>query len=335
MATYYLRTDGNDGNAGTSDTSGGAWRTLEYAGSQVAAGDVVYIRGTAGNASSWPTSSLDYTIATRFTPSAGSSTSGEIRWLANPAGPMPTISAPGNGIYNLNYHQFSGLYFVALGTTNGNVGILHGNGVLKVTGCRINQNNQNGCAGISSNGIRGCIIGNVIWGGTSSPSIASNSQGITGSGVDLVVGNRIFNCRNVGINVSNGSGIIRDNLVYGCASTGINTINNGYGGIIGNTVDNNLGHGISTFASTNYVRFNSVTNHTQSGTYGINCTDTINGDLVKMGWEYNNVWNNTTNYNNISADPTDLSVDPQYADAANGDYTPTNVALKQVIYFLL
>ena len=40
MATYYVDDDGDNGNSGTADDS--AWATLDYADTQVSAGDIVY-----------------------------------------------------------------------------------------------------------------------------------------------------------------------------------------------------------------------------------------------------------------------------------------------------
>jgi len=43
-ATYYVRTDGNNGNTGTANTSAGAWLTINYAAGHVAAGDTVRVQ---------------------------------------------------------------------------------------------------------------------------------------------------------------------------------------------------------------------------------------------------------------------------------------------------
>jgi hypothetical protein len=63
MATYYVRTDGNDGNLGTSDSAGGAWLTPIYAWSQVSDNDTISVNaGTYVIDSSIAAGTLTYGI---------------------------------------------------------------------------------------------------------------------------------------------------------------------------------------------------------------------------------------------------------------------------------
>lgn len=41
--SYYIRTDGNNSNAGTSNSAGGAWRTMGKCGTTAAAGDTCFV----------------------------------------------------------------------------------------------------------------------------------------------------------------------------------------------------------------------------------------------------------------------------------------------------
>jgi hypothetical protein len=43
-ATFYVRTDGGNGNTGTSNTAGGAWQTINYAAGHIVAGDTVRVQ---------------------------------------------------------------------------------------------------------------------------------------------------------------------------------------------------------------------------------------------------------------------------------------------------
>ena len=43
-ATYYVRTDGSNSNAGTANNSGGAWQTIDYAADHASPGDIVRVQ---------------------------------------------------------------------------------------------------------------------------------------------------------------------------------------------------------------------------------------------------------------------------------------------------
>jgi len=330
-----LRTDGSDSASGLNDTNNattGAWLTLAHAGATVVAGDTVMIRASAGNATSYPTSSLDYTISTFFVTPAGSASAGWIKWIGYNG--IPTIGSPGLGIDVRDYNWFEGLYFVATSATYATYGILFGGnagGDMMVKDCVLNQNSQAALPGIVGY-IRCRVIGSEIYGGSSSPTSSSGASGIslTEYGGE-VNGCRIWNCRDKGIDITNSGGgnLLQNNRIYGCVGDGVISAVTGVVPVVidGNTISANGGHGVNVSGTNGVaatvIRNNSITYHTQGSKYGINAA-TSSSDKRKVAWGYNNVWNNTGNYNNVTADPTDISVDPGYVDAANGNFRPTN-----------
>ncbi|NLX06194.1 MAG: hypothetical protein GXY33_13735 [Phycisphaerae bacterium] len=52
MTTYYVRQDGLDGNAGTSDDAAGAWHSIQYGFDRLAAGDVLQLQSATWRAES-------------------------------------------------------------------------------------------------------------------------------------------------------------------------------------------------------------------------------------------------------------------------------------------
>jgi hypothetical protein len=68
-AIYYVRTDGNNGNAGTTNSAGGAWLTIDYAADHVSAGDTVRVQ--AG------------TYAERVTPGVNGTSGNPITFVAD------------------------------------------------------------------------------------------------------------------------------------------------------------------------------------------------------------------------------------------------------------
>lgn len=97
-----------------------------------------------------------------------------------------------------------------------------------------------------------------------------------------------------------------------------------YGGSVGKVLHNTfIGNGFG--GTTSYL--------TGAVSFGVGGSDTVGNNIIvsnyygvncyscTMDAEYNLVWGNTTNYvNDASAATTDLSADPQFSDASEGDY---------------
>lgn len=339
MATYYLRTDGSDANPGTADTAGGAWRTLEHAGAAVAAGDTVFVRGTAGNAAAYPTSSLDYAVAGFFTPAAGSTAAGYVRWIG--LGVMPTIGCPGLAFYNCSYQWWEGLYFVATAAANASLGVLNGVAECTAKGCVVNLNLQASLAGLVFGG--GGVLGTEIFGGGTSPTASSGADGISLGGFGtLVTGCRVHHCRGAGIGGSGQGAVLTKNLIHANAGRGIDVSGNATvaGKIVDNTVHGNGSDGVALTGTAGCAWWTVVNNNlTANGGYGLSVTDggqALN-DLRGRVCDYNNygtgaLANLSGPLANLSAGAHDLTADPGYANAAAGDFTPSNAALQGVAF---
>jgi hypothetical protein len=92
-ATYYVRTDGNNGNDGLSNTTAGAWLTMNWAGAQVSAGDVVRVQ--AG------------TYSERVSPAVSGTSASPITFVADGA-----VTFCGMDISNKNYLRVIGFAIV-------------------------------------------------------------------------------------------------------------------------------------------------------------------------------------------------------------------------------
>jgi hypothetical protein len=105
-ATYYVRTDGSNANAGTSNTAGGAWLTIGFAVDSVTAGDTIRIQ--AGTYNEIPT------------PSDNGTSGSSITYVAD-----GTVNVCGMELNGNSYLRFIGLVFnEGAGCADNNTGIV-------------------------------------------------------------------------------------------------------------------------------------------------------------------------------------------------------------------
>jgi hypothetical protein len=304
-------------------------------GSPVVAGNKIYVLGSGTpNPAAY---TYDYTVTTQATIS-GNTTNGFIQYINDPLTPtykappdttggMPTIRVSGNAAFQAwdsgaSYFSFSGLYFVANAA-----GASVMNSVTNVTvfGCVYDAFGATGFCyfvnGMSQFTMFGCEFFSSAGG--SGAAIA-----ITGNGPCLIDSCNFHDYPATALSI--GSGVVKNCIISKCQGDGIDATSGNSSGtieIIGNTIDGNTGHGISITQSTlTYLNAynNIISNQTGVGQFGITISagTTAVNNALKQFIDYNVFYNNTSNYNAISAGAHDtaLGVTP-YVGSSTEDYT--------------
>lgn len=323
---------------------GGAASGIADLYNKVVAGNTVYIKPSALNALTYPTTGLDYTLSSGYTATSGAYGSGLVKWIGD--GGMPTIGTQGFGLGGIG-QRMENLYFVALSNGSPSSGVISPDSSSVVNNCIINLNNNvryGIVAGYTTTIMNTEINGiGAVTGSTAPPSYSVNGYGIYINGDSVsILNSSIHHCASDGINDFSWylAIVVMNCKIWKNAGNGINYLiggsSNGIDLIIGCTIDANMKSGILMSAGGGalwsiIVFNNSITNHTQSSMFGIKI---LNGTLAvnnseKHFLDYNNLYNNTTNISsNVSVDPNSISIDPGYSSASTGEFTPSNSAMQ-------
>jgi parallel beta-helix repeat protein len=151
----------------------------------------------------------------------------------------------------------------------------------------------------------GGLIINTVSDAISNPSIINN----------IIVANKANDWGGgVGIGAADQRGMIKNNLIANNQAVnnagGILVYGGAYPDIINNTISGNTTGGIRIDGSIGINVFNNIiANHT--GSYGISAAGGASFTPA-----YNDVWNNATNYQGVSAGTGSISSDPKFVDAS-------------------
>ena len=330
------RATGSTGGTGVTLNLGGGWAdfwtnttsVLAY----IVAGNTVYILGGASPSYASP----DYAYGSSYYSIVLGTTTAPIHITGDPSTPStngyggrPLITTLGNIWYGASSTNiiYTSLFFVAKGASNSNYGIINSsNG--SVENCVLDQNGYD--IGFSGGGVwnfLNCeafssaakISTNVHYGiytgGNSTKIIGCNAHDCIGGGIEAVASYGVFVLNNIAAK-NGGIGI------YAYATS------QAANAVIGNTIDGNGSHGLFIYSNGNIIKDtiynNIISNHIGAGAYGLtyNTGTTAVNDAAKFFIDYNTFYNNTTNYNAISAGAHDtaLGTDP-YVDSATQNYT--------------
>lgn len=226
----------------------------------------------------------------------------------NPTGSdRPTLSfGLTNPVFAGNYYNFKNFIMTASGPAGVDVGsgaIIENVQFTNASGTagRIalsadTQNKIINCELISTNGVALSIAtgGVKMWGNYIHDSVTGINMG--GSVDNIAAFNIIESCTTAISVASTGDSMgVFYNTIYGAETP--------------------AGTGITLLAttSTESLFFGNII-------YGFTTGATAAAAVESNYWNYNNFYNNTTNRTNVTAGANDLAVDPQFVDAANGNF---------------
>lgn len=309
---------------------GGGWATPKGAPFVSATlwlvpGCTIMIQGAGTN----NPSTVDYVTTGFVAPPSGNATVGRIT-LQGYNG-RPHISTDGLLYNTAGIWKFSKLKISMTGTSNNSAnGVVGNGGNCILDDIYLDQKNLDTKLAIGSSGTQFRnvhIYSSVAISGGAGTQAAFDLTGNYGTQAQGCVAN---GCKGLGFKLDGGASV-KDCIAVACASTGVQSASSRSDMAIkiqNLTVDGNSGHGIEmtndNSVSLTMIENTTVSNHVVAGKVGIyanNSRTAAVNDKIKGIIDYNNVWNNTTNYQGISAGTHDLNVDPQFTNSAGGDYS--------------
>ena len=305
---YYVRTDGDDDNPGTENSSSGAWATIQHAADTANPSDLVLVEpGTYDEQVVITRSGLANQLIT-FHADGEVIIDGE---STNPYGfkldgasyikidGFTVRNAGSIGIFLVNasdHNVISNNTCYSNGSTATSALGDRPCGIYLYTSCNYNIIEANTCRNNTSSGI-------WLEGSSSYCTVKNNKSYSNGYGGIIVAGATDYNTVSYNLIYSNGQ--LGMDVSYGAHD---NTIAD-------NTIYNNGATGISSnnYGASNYIKNNIIVNNGQnySWAYGITMDSNSTAAL-----SYNDVYNNgqggLKNYSGISAGVGDISLDPLF-----------------------
>lgn len=319
------RTPGTSGASAATWHLGGGWADFTNIASTgpIVGGNLVYVLGSGTpNPAAY---TYDYTVAVGVT-TAGSISFNVANDPATPGyksypdttGGMPVIKFTSSYVITFvggGADFVQGLWFVGgSGVSAGSYAVIANSESGWLQGCILDQFGFDiglyGTVAGPTIGIMGCEVFSS-QGGSSGVNAAIYTTGVTGNFITslTVVGCNIHDTVGYGIYCSCSASFFSVNLtvlnsiIAKCGNSGVLVDNFNGSLIMGNTIDANLGDGITFGPNLGFwpgtiVMNNIISNHTAGGKYGINTAAGTGGNSGSKGLDYNVFYGNTTNISN-------------------------------------